>query len=398
MCKPDLKEPDVKKDISSCKYIKVADVEQNPDNYSLLVMKYGGPDLHSLCKNYLKMYLLGKKEEKSDQFWLAAHQLIKGLLFFKNNGLVHNDIKPQNILFDVKNHKLMYIDFGLMRTKEAIIESSKQNDNYLAIIHWSLPFDCGFMEKTYFNQYKTKNESKRRLYETELTELLTKKTPVTNTMKLPIRNPESFNIFFSYISPDGNEPGDASKIAYIKQFFNGFEQMVNTKTYIDVLNNIVDSIDVYGLGFSLQYILNCFHRLNGVSVEFFTRASSLFHKMYDFNPSTREVNIENLLTEYESILLETGILTRLNKHFKNHNVMDNSESPSPINEMTSVKPLSPKIEQFANLDPGHEEINVNCPSDKEFNPFTKRCVKKCKIGYIRNEKFKCQKTRKLNKK
>jgi hypothetical protein len=78
--------------------------------------------------------------------------------------------------------------------------------------------------------------------------------------------------------------------------------------------------------------------------------------------------------------------------------MDNSESPSPINEMTSVKPLSPKIEQFANLDPGHEEINVNCPSDKEFNPFTKRCVKKCKTEYTRNPQFKCQKTRKLTNK
>ena len=34
-----------------------------------------------------------------------------------------------------------------------------------------------------------------------------------------------------------------------------------------------------------------------------------------------------------------------------------------------------------------------CPSDKEFNPLTKRCIKKCKPGYARDEQFKCKKDR-----
>ena len=38
----------------------------------------------------------------------------------------------------------------------------------------------------------------------------------------------------------------------------------------------------------------------------------------------------------------------------------------------------------------------DCPQGKERNPLTKRCVKKCKTGYYRNEKFKCVKTRKNN--
>jgi hypothetical protein len=44
--------------------------------------------------------------------------------------------------------------------------------------------------------------------------------------------------------------------------------------------------------------------------------------MYDFNPETREINIDNLIEEYENILLDTGILTRLNKSFENHTIVN----------------------------------------------------------------------------
>ena len=57
--------------------------------------------------------------------------------------------------------------------------------------------------------------------------------------------------------------------------------------------------------------------------------SAFFHKMYDFNPETSETNIDALIDEYEAILLETGILTRLKKSFKNHIV---SEKQFPANK------------------------------------------------------------------
>ena len=31
-----------------------------------------------------------------------------------------------------------------------------------------------------------------------------------------------------------------------------------------------------------------------------------------------------------------------------------------------------------------------CPEGKEYNPFTRRCVKKCKSGYKRDRNFKCK--------
>ena len=39
----------------------------------------------------------------------------------------------------------------------------------------------------------------------------------------------------------------------------------------------------------------------------------------------------------------------------------------------------------------------NCPQDKEINPATNRCVKRCKEGEQRNEKFRCVKIKQPNK-
>jgi hypothetical protein len=55
--------------------------------------------------------------------------------------------------------------------------------------------------------------------------------------------------------------------------------------------------------------------------------------------------------------------------------------------------LSAALQEFADKDPIF--ISVKCPEGKEFNPITKRCVKKCKEGYERTEQFKCRKTKKI---
>ena len=57
LCEPNLDEPNVKDEIKKCKHIKIDDIEANPDKYSLLVLKFGGPDLKALCNKYLVKYL-----------------------------------------------------------------------------------------------------------------------------------------------------------------------------------------------------------------------------------------------------------------------------------------------------------------------------------------------------
>jgi hypothetical protein len=106
--------------------------------------------------------------------------------------------------------------------------------------------------------------------------------------------------------------------------------------------------------------------------------------MYDFNLETREINIENLINEYERILLDTGILTRLKK------------TTNPKKKQVISKTA---LELLADLDPvskdgtnsyTFDKVQIkDCPPDKELNLATNRCVKKCQPGQIRNEKFRC---------
>jgi hypothetical protein len=177
--------------------------------------------------------------------------------------------------------------------------------------------------------------------------------------------------------------------------------MIDTNKYDIVLDHITNSIDIFGLGFTLQYMANCFKRLNALSLEDFTRLSAFFHKMYDFNPLTRVTDIDTLLNEYENILLELGVLTRLKKSFENNNVINKNPAPpvimsiSKMDEKSPPKYLSVALQKLADKDP--ILTYVKCPEEKEFNPITKRCVKKCKKDYERNDNFKCTRKTKGNK-
>ena len=431
MCKPDLKEAGVMTDVEQCKKMS-PDVKAKPTDYDLLVMKYGGPDLKIFCKSKINQFLNTNKEQKSDKFWLEVHHLIKGLQFFRDSGIVHNDLKPQNILYDTKINKLMFIDFGLMQTKREIIRTSKNNTNNQAVFHWSYPLDSGFMDYNDYSKYRRGiANGYRTLVKEELTGMLVSDSK-KNTTGLALKKPESFELFFSYINPTGKDMTTDAKYAFVEDFFDGLNEMVKLE-YDDYLDDAIDSIDVYGLGFTLQYILNCFKRHNAVSQDFFNYASSLFSKMYDSNPDNRELNIYELLDEYESILLGTGILSRLNKRFDTDNeLVDSAPMPSPImrkaKKEVSSKPLSAELESIAYMDAAPKvslqptakvslqptkKVSLNptakvslkptkkvtaqsCPVGKELNPKTGRCIKQCASNETRNSQGRCvKKTRRI---
>jgi serine/threonine protein kinase len=387
LCQPELNDQIIYNEISKCKYIESKSVKANPNNYKLLLLKYGGPDLKVFCMSELNKYLSSKKKTKTEYFWLEVHHLLKGLRFLKNNGLVHNDIKPQNILFDIKTGKLVFIDFGLMRSRTDIYNYSKLSKNFLGNFHWSYPFDCGLMNKNKYKAYKAYNSFTKNAYKEQLSNMIIADSK-TNTFDLSIKNPSAFNILFSYINTDGKSPSSDIKYGYIQHFFDGFNSLIGKNSYDSVLNDIIDSIDVFGLGFTLQYILNCFYRHKAINKDFFTRLSRFFHKMYDFNPETREINIDNLINEYETILFETGILTKMKKTFVNNSLVDAKMEITTRSK--NLEMLAPFI-----------KMNIKrkaCPENKELKISSNRCVNKCKTGFTRNARFKCVKIKNHTKK
>jgi serine/threonine protein kinase len=396
LCKPDVS--DLKHNLANCEAINLTDFSENPDNYSLLLSKYGGKDLHYFFRYSLSSFLSRNKQMKVDKILIQIHNLIMGLQFFKQHGLVHYDIKPQNILFNSKQMEMRYIDFGLMTFKNKIINESKNSDNWLGIYHWSYPFDCGMMNQTSFTHYKNLSTSEKQTFKNKFAEIIINETQPLHNDHISIKSPAGFKVVFTYLNPSYKIPDKTTQYSYVDEFFNGLNDMIEDgKSYEHILNKIIDSIDIYSLGFTLQFIVNSLFKKYAFSVEHYTLLTSFFSKMYDFNPNTRITDIETLLDEYENILLLMGVLSRLRKKFVNHRLVDNSPLPIVISNIreTAVKSLTHREEENAYLDP---EPLIICPAGKEMNPNTRKCVKKCKNGYIRNELFKCTKRlRKLNK-
>jgi serine/threonine protein kinase len=137
MCNPDTSSLEVMKNIGNCKHISLSKVMLNPSDYKLLILKYGGVDLDNICGKELFKYFSKSSPKAIDRFWLEVHQLLRGLVFFQRNNIVHYDLKPQNILYNPKTGKMRFIDFGLMRSTSKIIRESSESDNGLGVVHWS---------------------------------------------------------------------------------------------------------------------------------------------------------------------------------------------------------------------------------------------------------------------
>ena len=391
LCKPDLAEPGIKNDLKKCKHINESDISKDPDNYSLLLLKFGGYDLKVFFTNKLTNYLKTNKQNKVDQLLLGFHHLIKGINFFWTNQLVHNDIKPQNILFNPKTGQFKYIDFGLMGKSYDLLNESKNSKNSLGIFHWSYPFDCGFMNQNRFNEYRLYSQESKKKYRDFFIEYVTG-SEKNNLLKIPMNNPNAFNILFSYINPELTIPDIAAQTAYINTFFDGFDQMTGlVSNYDKYIENTIQGIDVFGLGFTLQYAVNSLKKKSAISNDVFVRLSSFFSKMYDFNPLSRVIDTIVLLNEYENILLEIGVLTRINKKFENHVLVNKSPINIKLPSSKSSKHLSAELQEYANKDP--IELDVKCKGNKEYNPIKKRCVNKCSDGYVRNSNFRCVKSK-----
>jgi serine/threonine protein kinase len=74
-------------------------------------------DLFSYLKNY------GKLELNVAQHYLA--EIINAIEYIHSKGIIHGDIKPENILLNHQNH-LMLTDFGTSTKEEKKISSTPQ--------------------------------------------------------------------------------------------------------------------------------------------------------------------------------------------------------------------------------------------------------------------------------
>lgn len=360
---------------SGCGILKPNTSEKD---YKMLQYLDGGSDLDDFVKIHLNQFLSHRvihgirqnKKRQSDLFWLNAHVLFMGLKAFAKKDILHDDLKPQNIVFKFDLAKdtmeFNYIDFGLMQDLTSIV-TRIQNGSKIRGFHWSRPLESGFCDPRNEATFTTNVENVIvTFYTKKISDIIIKRqTPNTLNIK-----PSSFHLFFEYIE-DNLSPN--TNVSITEQVKSCMEGIMHYKYDWDLLiQKSLETSDTYSLGFTLNYVANQMHKKGALTDDEYRRLHQFFEKLFDLNVFTRWNNIDAIINEYESVLLLNGVLMRLGKKFRNHSVVvDNNRSIVRLITSTSMNQSANQI------------LSKPCEPGKERNPKTRRCIKICPPGKTR---------------
>jgi serine/threonine protein kinase len=402
-----------KEAIAKCKI--GADVLSKLSNYKLIIMDDGGENLETYSKTVKEWPTNPENKKKCELFLLETLRLFQGLLVFKNHGLIHHDLKPQNIVYNETEKRLNFIDFGIMQSKEKVKNLALRGGYYeYGIFHWSFPWEAMFLNKGTFDR--------RLSYKTNW---------LAEEYKKSTGNSVHMQNFF-YYTVDRYLP----KALYdfkINRAFREYEQFINAEigplVFHEFVDTCLDAIDVYGMGIALMFWLN--NAKKHLDAKHSASLEMFYGRMISIKLSGR-VTAEDALIWMEEFLTTSGLLAKHNKEIQDHIVVPHGQGPKvklivQVKERAKVnralaeaepaaceegKERNPKTGRCINKCPRGKkrdtafkcvkdkdmERDTPCPRGKERNPRTKRCVNKCKSGYERNAEFKCTKTRKARSK
>jgi hypothetical protein len=131
--------------------------------------------------------------------------------------------------------------------------------------------------------------------------------------------------------------------------------------YKDNLNEFIKktlkTCDSYSLGFSLNYVANKMQEKYALSAGEYLTLHEFFKKLFDFNLANRMDDMEMILTEYESVLSQNGVLDRLGKKFVNHVIADAAKFV--IAEIALPTLTAEQEQKIGITDPGMNDIALS---------------------------------------
>jgi serine/threonine protein kinase len=375
--------------IDKCKYIKSKDIA----NLKLLIMKDGGLNLADYLYD-----IKSRTKEEIEMFLIELHRVILGVKVLNENGVVHHDLKPQNIVYNPTEERMNFIDFGHMTMAETLKNRSIQSRNTHAVSHWSFPMEMMFQNKKNYMEFAKLNAEQREQLFPQIRgsmkdHIITFLTYITNM--LPKDKALEMNVFLK------------------EQFYDFFVNDLTSDKYNEFLLKSINTTDVYGVGFTILHILGPIkHVLHPMVYEVLMNLC-----LNAINPKVSDrCDADFLLKSYESILTDSGILSRHGLHIIKHDIVpmrtsapklqkdETPDSKIPFVMAESLTPCeqsgrerNPKTGRCAKKCKDGYVRNANfncakikiCPEHKEMNPKTRRCVAKCKDGYVRNADFRC---------
>ena len=235
--------------------------------------------------------------QKVELFFIEVHRLIYGLKQFLINDSIHHDVKPLNIVYNEKDNRLNYIDFGFMNSIEQIKEEARTSSYDFGISYWYFPMEYMFMNYNEYVRLVNKSSSQRLNFVKYVT---------SNNQHNVTQNVNMFYDFLS-CSREYQKKNNA-------ELFHSIDTQVADK-YEDFLDTTLRTFDIYGLGLSLYYVLN--HVKHLLSDDLAEKLRTMFEKMITANIYER-YRIDDLLRDYEEFLEDYKLLSKYNVAFESH--------------------------------------------------------------------------------
>ena len=294
--------------LRECKHGKFSsrDMEMHPKKYSLLLMKNGGRDLKAMVREFAHRF---PSARVTGRFWEQTLHLMRGLHRFREGGFVHYDIKAHNILFDSATGAMRFIDFGLSGMRATIERKCREGKFELARIHFNYPIECAFLERDSYMRFAEMDDEEQEMYMDSLQDILLNGLSVAGNpfhiRHLDSRIHEIMASLFAMI-----DPTDTDEFAYrfVRESLDGIRAATRAWSYEQYVRTVLDSVDIYGFGITMQYCLLGFlkhlpygHPLTD-HADAVEQMHEFFYSTYAPNIMLRVTNIDTLLSTYEPIL------------------------------------------------------------------------------------------------
>jgi serine/threonine protein kinase len=349
--------------IQKCK--NGAELLKKLNDLSLLIMEDGGINLKDFSDIMETWSATPENVEKTERFLIELHRIFHGIVVFLEKGILHYDMKPQNIVYNSEKGRMNIIDFGLtVSLKDKLAEINGSN-NGMARYHWSYPFESVFLNKDDYTQFSKMTKSKKvEYYQSILQKITNESTDESKAIKS----------FFSFVMDQSTD------YSVFKEHMSGFYQTLviemTMKNYQMFIKKSITSIDVYGLGITLLYILKNTKRL--VKEQLYTDLHNLGLNMVNAD-LVKRVTADDALSQYETILTENGLMSKYNISFANHKIVHGESIPKSIEQSIDSIKINDVLLNDTTLEKNAVSIDILHKSQTSIKPKRKTLKKRAAI-------------------
>lgn len=324
-------------------------------------------------------------------FYTSILNLFDGLEFFRDNQVVHFDIKLINLVYNIEEGIAKFIDFGMMKKDSTIKDAYSKNKAWYSVSHFNFPPEnsCGSKWKFTYNFKCDKYRDGFTNYE----EFLEKLVNTFDCYSLCYALIDLFKLTYNYDKKNKNFI--LNVIVLLGDYGNPNLMLRNHD--LNLLRNIYKRLLETHKVFKIKknksvspQLKEVVDKIKNKNIDDNILKDKCDKLNKDFNPLTKrclnkcksgfERNADFKCVKMKKNAKETEVLVSQKNFGKElKSIINKNSTKKNIRNNKSIKKI------------------VDCLRDnKDYNPQTKRCNKRCKKGQIRNKDFKCVNIKKKN--